>query len=258
MISLLNDHKVGTQLTYKIVEILNSSLGVSSRIIINTFYLFHQTYNEEDKYITVIRHPKEIIISGYLYHKICNEEWAVRVGGDYYTLLKRLNFPNKALMLEKHKDYINQAAQFSQPKSYQKKLNELSQEAGIIYEMNSLSKLTIDGMYNLPQYGKPNNFILKFEDLVFNHDKVIEDLCIFLNIDKEKIENIVTRCKSHNLLSGGNPLFHGKITSTVEQSVHITNKKLQKNRYKEFWSDNIEKEFIRLFPNDILSKFGYI
>ena len=108
----LTDHKCGSNLISRIVECINETTCPEINKIINTlnphssefihrcqmkkfydlnkfyqtakifftnasllrtFYLFWQDYNIFNKYILCIRDPREIIISGYLYHKQCQE-----------------------------------------------------------------------------------------------------------------------------------------------------------------------------------------
>ena len=81
-IILLNDHKTGYILTKSnLVPLINRTASLN--IEVKTFYLFWNNHiNEKNhKYIVVVRNPKEIIISGYLYHKKCKETWAINKNG---------------------------------------------------------------------------------------------------------------------------------------------------------------------------------
>jgi len=232
------DHKTGCILSKRIMSQIPIPMGFDHKV----FFLFlNQEIPESEKCVIIIRHPKDIIISGYLYHKKCSEVWCNTDGGKYYggyTL--KIN--------DGLKDYYNRGNNFSNPKSYKSILKSLPQEEGIIHEMNHVAKHTIDGMYNLMHYKKPNVLILKYEDLVFRHDITLTRLCQFLEIEEKNINSIVNKCRGHNLLSQKE---NQKLTN------HTTNKKVDKDRYKEYWSENIEREFKKLFPKDVLSKFNY-
>ncbi len=244
-IFLLNDHKTGFKLSNKIAGIIrrNSNLNVEVR----TFYLFWNNYKQDNnKYIVIVRHPKEIIISGYLYHKVCSEEWSRKVEGYYYNSWEQNHFYQGAVA--KNKTYLDKAKTFSSPISYQEKLNILPQTEGIIHEMNSVAKLTIDGMYQLNHYHHSNTIVIKYEDLVFNHDKTIIKMCDFLEFSSRKSKKIIEYSLVHNLLIQKKK---NQVTS------HATNKNVIKDRYKEYWNETIEAEFNKLFPADILSKFDY-
>ena len=195
-IYLLNDHKTGLRLTNLIRQAINKN--TNKTIQTRSFYHFWNDYNPANKYIILIRNPKETIISGYLYHKKCIEKWAKTKNGYYYDYWKDSYFTQKAL--EENEENLKLAESFSNPIPYQDKLNSLPQTEGIIMEMNSVAYLTITGMYNLVHYGKKNVYILKYEDLVFNHDKTINDLCKFIGINQVATDNICKKLIKHNLV----------------------------------------------------------
>ena len=243
-IYLLNDHKSGYTLTKKLKNIINTNTNkiIKSR----TFYLFWNSYKENNKYIILVRNPKEIICSGYLYHKKCNEKWTRNKNGYYYSGWQKNHFTKESV--EKNKEYLDFSRSFSNPIPYQNKLNNLSQTEGIITEMKNVGYLTLTGMYNLIHYGKKNVFILKYEDLVFNHDETIIKLCEFLELDQKIIEKILKLSIKHNLIYQKKK---NKLTS------HTTNINVDPNRYHNYWNDIIDTEFNKLFPSDIMEKLGY-
>jgi len=256
---LLIDHKVGYLATRMLCYILSPYIEIERK----SHFLFQQDYQPDNKYIMTIRHPKEIIISGYLYHKrltiekgskVCEEPWAQGVRGWYYE--NGVNFKDGMYvagiytqdLIVKHANYLDMASNFSDPISYTDKLKSLPTEEGIIYEMKSVARLTIDGMYQLEHYLKPNTFTLKLEDLIFDHDNTVMKLCRFLDIDNIHLSKIIEQSREHNLLV---------LKSKSIDSPHATNKKVKRNRYKDHWNDNIESEFLSIYPKDILSKFAY-
>jgi hypothetical protein len=243
-IFLLNDHKTGFNLTKKTINIINKIYCCN--INIQTFYLFWNNNIENNKYIVLIRDPKEIIISGYLYHKKCNEKWAITKNGYYYDYWVENHFTKESI--KENENYLRYPKNFSNPLPYQDKLKSLPQTKGIIKEMNSVAYLTIMGLYNLKHIGTKNTYILKYEDLVFDHDKTIESLCSFLNINYDKTQQIIKESVKNNLVYIKN---HGKSLN------HSTNIDVKFNRYLEFWNDEIQKEFDKLFPIDLMQKLGY-
>tara|TARA_A100001015_G_scaffold321314_1_gene451413 strand:- start:656 stop:1405 length:750 start_codon:yes stop_codon:yes gene_type:complete len=243
-IYLLNDHKTGFNITNTIVGIINKT--AKQQIKTRTFYLFWNNYQKNNKYIILVRNPKEIICSGYLYHKKkCKESWSLIKNGYYYGYWEN-HFPKQSLV--ENKKYLDFAKSFSNPIPYQKKLQDLSLNEGMITEMNNVGYLTITGMYNLIHYGKKNVYLLKYEDLVFNHDETITKLCEFIGLSQAEIKNILKLSIKHNLIYQKN---NNKITN------HTTNKDVNPNRYLKYWNDKIDTEFNKLFPDDIMEKFGY-
>ena len=68
---LISNHKTGHTLSKLFTKIINTYF--ENKIEYRYCYLFWNFYNQYEKYIVLIRDPREIIISGYLYHKKCTE-----------------------------------------------------------------------------------------------------------------------------------------------------------------------------------------
>jgi len=246
---LISDHKTGHTLSRLYTRVLNKY--IQNELELRCYYLFWNFYKEDEKYIIFIRDPREIVISGYLHHKRCNESteiWANKINGDYYADFMDTNHFLKEEM-KKNLKYLNIGNSFSISMPYKTKLNMLSQEEGIIYEMNSVAKLTIIGMYNLIHYGKKNVITIDLDDLTFDFDNSIRKICKFLDIEKNNSEKIKKQLSEHNILN---------LKKKDSLPYHTTNKDLQPKRYKKFWTENIQKEFEKLFPDDVLSKFNYL
>lgn len=242
MIFVLNDHKTGFILTRKIFNIIKKKYKL--KLSYRTFYLFWNIHTTNHKYIIITRHPKEIIISGYLYHKKCSELWCVNKNGFYYNYWIDNHFLNEEII--KNTTYINRIKNVSNNSSYQNKLNTITQNQGIILEMKTIAYNTIMGMYNYNYYDKSNVLTIKFEDLIFNFEETIHKIFIFLDISITK--DILNKLLKHNIinLKNNNILLQ-----------HTTNINFIKNRYKLYWNQELEKEFLTLYPKDILSKFEY-
>tara|TARA_R110002074_G_scaffold86580_7_gene191145 strand:+ start:756 stop:1478 length:723 start_codon:yes stop_codon:yes gene_type:complete len=236
MIYLLNDHKTGYTVTNKLVNSLNCGVQV------RTFFNFSKEYNTDDKYIVVIRNPKEVIISGYLYHKKCTEWWATNRGINYYGgWLEKLT-PE---VLRENEENIKHASTFSAGCPYRVKLSSIPEKDGILMEMSCVARLTLEGMYNLPHYGKKNVITVKYEDLVYNHDKTVSDICEFVGVPPEPVLAKTLQDNILNLKENGIVLEHS------------TNTDLMYNRYEKYWNEEIERKFKETFPHDIMSKHGY-
>lgn len=239
-------------LSRKICNVLKEYAEIDTK----TFYLFQKYCLPENKYIAILRHPKEIIISGYLYHMTTHKEgWSKIPNGWYYGAcifctddgtLYSTRFDDD--LLYENAFYVNLALNLSRPMPYYNKLKSMSKIDGIVYEMNTVARLTIDGMYKWGHYHKPNVLALKLEDLIYNHDAAISKLCHFLCIDDASIEIIVERCRKHNLI------YQNK---NAINNLHVTNTALNKQRYKEHWNDTLEQAFYETFPGNVLEKLGY-
>jgi hypothetical protein len=201
----------------------------------------------DDKYILVVRHPKELIISGYLYHKKCNieEKWALTENYNYYDIWIERNHFEKHLF---NQDVYNKSFFSDNNGTYQEKLNKMEQTEGIKYEMKNVSFNTLIGLYSFPK--KDNVLIIKFEDLIYNLKNTLKNICLFLEIENEENHiRLFRKCKSSNILELNKK---GKIDKN-----HITNFNFDKERWKKYWNNELENEFYKLFPIDILEILKY-
>ena len=101
MIYFLNDHKIGFVLSSELGRHINEfKEGEKDPIKINirTFFRFWNDNNPEDKYVLFIRHPYEIITSGYHFHKICSEIWAIGVGIKFFEWWDKNHFTKEFFM----------------------------------------------------------------------------------------------------------------------------------------------------------------
>ena len=252
MFYLINEHKCGFVMTMGIIRRFNQQKFKNKNLEHVSLNMRHMSimWNEnkpENKYILVVRNPREIIVSGYLYHKKCNyeEKWALTKNYNYYDIwLERDHFDEKLF----NKDIYNKSYFSDDSGSYQDKLNRMEQTEGIKYEMRNVAYNTIIGLYNFPK--KENVLIVKFEDLIYNLRNELKRICIFLEIENEEShKRLFQKCKSSNIL---NLKSKNKIDKT-----HTTNFNFDKERWKKYWNDEIEEEFNKLFPKDVMNELNY-
>ena len=228
----------------KIKNIKNELIKIENRHM----FKFWNLNKKNNKYIIVVRNPKEVIISGYLYHKRCDEEWVKKNINYYDDWLKKKYFNNN--IIEKNKKLIEDSYFSNGEKSYQEILNNLKQDEGIKYEMDHAGKNTLLGMYDFSYYDCDNVLIVKFEDLVYNLNTVIKNVFNFLEIeDNEGLEKFYSKAKISNLLT---------LKRKKRLPSHVTNIKLKKDRYKEYWNKELDNYFYQIYPKDIMTKFKYI
>jgi len=272
MLYLINDHKCGFNLTNKIVEIANKIqytklhehinyecfldnhnyfdksykirylvrklLKKNPKIIPKAIYrrfcyLFWNEWHEHDKYILIIRDPREIVISGYLYHKKCNELWAINKSYSYYYFWDKYHFKKSNLI--KNKKYIDFSKKISIDQNYKSQLNNLNEEDGILHELNNISFLTLSGLNNYDFYNKKNIIIIRFEDLIFNFKKTLEKILNFSEINDVNKSKIYNEVNKYNLFDNKDGIkFHENF---------ITNYNLDLNRYKNYFTKRINNEF---------------
>ena len=216
---------------------------IPNAIFRRTFFSFWNFNSEKDKYVIFVRDPRDIIISGYLYHKnTCKENWCITQNANYFEDWEHL-FSEESKLL--NKEILNKGKSFSKVESYQSKLNKMSVEDGIIFEMQNVAYLTIMGIYNFKYSNNKNVLKIFNEDLTFNFENTLTKILDFFGF-KNKVE-ILKKCeilKLENLINKNN--------------IHVTNLNLQKDRYTKYWNSRIQKKFEETFPSDLLSKQIFI
>jgi len=242
-INFINDHKCGFNLTNNLSHIFSKCFPTNPSCP-NTFYAFNKILHEDEnnKIIYFIRNPKDVIISGYNYHKICEERWCTNINGNYYDWWNT-KFTDKEK--ESNRKYIEIGKNISKNICYQDKLKNLPKNGGIIHEMNNIGYITLSSMNEIP-LDKPNTLIVKIEDLTYNTKETLIRITKFLNLDfMDDLFNSTNKILPHMMSD-----------EEISKNIFITNKNCKKNNYLNYWNDELENHFNIKFPN-IMQKFGY-
>lgn len=236
----LNDHKIGFVLNRKMKDDINSVYR--DMLGIHTFYKLWNVNNPGDRYICMLRHPYEIITSAYLFHRRCTEQWATKLDVGYYSWYLS-QFPKQ---LTKQEQELVESTCFSKSGiSYQDMLLNMSEEDGLIYEMEHVSRLTIQGMLEYDYFDAPNVHVVRFECLLDDFEGVVSNILDFLQIDGRQHNLLDTLCK------------HDVRRMDVGNMPHVTNKKLIRDRYKTVFTPKVYAHFKDVYPDDALEKLGY-
>jgi hypothetical protein len=278
----LTDHKCGSNLITKLAEIINETIYpykfneinslipqnhkfiarymdpkfydlkkvyrtmnffFSNACLVRYFYLFWQDYNIFNKYILCIRDPREIIISGYLYHKQCQEIWTINHNYNYYSGWKENHFRNNDI--QKNKEYFDFCNLFSKDIKYKEKLLRLDLHDGVMHEMNHVAFLTLTGMNKFNFIEKRNVFIFRLEDFLINFNQTMQKLLDFLKIQENKKKEIYDEVYK----------FHLKNNQVIKLNA-ITNYNLDINRHKIFFNKKINNIFMNKYES-LLKKYNY-
>lgn len=194
---------------------------INDSIQINDNNLIDNNKNKPIKIIHMIRHPYEIIVSGYFYHKICNEKWCIDKNSSSPSDNINYNFDGL---------------------SYQEKLNTLSLEDGLNFEMEKLGNSTINDMYNSNFTDYDFCLNIKMEDLYTAFDNTIKKILDF--IDPTYFETI-----DYSILS---------LKNNKRNSDHSTNKLLETERHKQYFTTNNYQNFNKIFAQVNFDKYDYI
>ena len=181
--------------------------------------------------IRVIRDPRDIIVSGYLYHKRTSERWANRVTkqGQQY-----LGFPDVPKSLA-HESDENKMKFVSQKNgiSYREMINSLSTNEGLIYEMHGYAQITINSMLNFRKH--PDVLSVKLEDFESDFNDTL--FRIFRHIGEmpeEVVSELVIRCKKFDI-------------STIDTSLdpHISTGKVRK--WDDYFSEEVLSAYTKIY-----------
>jgi hypothetical protein len=172
------------------------------------------------KIVHLIRHPYEIIVSAYNYHKICSEPWCIDV--------------NKRTLADNIQYNFNS-------QTYQQKLNTLTQEEGLNFEMSGRSFNTIYDMYNCHFHNFDFCLNVKMEDLYLNEEVTINRILNFLGVPNNKNMNL-------------NSLYLSKNSVSLAHSSNL-NKDI--NRHEYFFTEQNYKHFSQIFHSLDRTKFDY-
>lgn len=130
-----------------------------------------------------IRHPIDLIISGYFYYKKSPEKWTV-------DTMRRLwlyffSFELDTILNTREKKLLSSEI------SYQQLLNELPFEKGMMVEMVWLEYIKTFNL--LVYYNCEKILTLRFEDIVQDLQEEIQKMCSHWQLDEEQIAYYVDR-----------------------------------------------------------------
>jgi hypothetical protein len=171
----------------------------------------------------MVRNPCAVIVSAYEYHKKTREKWA-------------------KLKIKKIGNI-----------TYQEHINSLSQKEGILFEMkNELylesSRNVIMKMYNW-NYKTPNFIELKYEQLMSDFNRTLSIMFRHYGFDEDMVERALKMAEKHNI--------RNKNEKYLKSKIHITNPKIELDKWKEYFDEEIKQEFNKTYPRDVFEKIGY-
>lgn len=194
-------------------------------ISVNNNWIDKSKFNGTAKISRFVRDPRDLIISGYFYHKRGAEDWC--------------NIKNPST---NDFDIVNGTIPDDMigDLSYSEYLNKISKEDGLIAEIK-FRKKHFDSMM-LWDNDDSDIKVFKYEDILGNEVQIFKEISDFYNLD------FFTK-KAVNYYS--NKLSFKKIKNTK----HIRNPK--PSQWKDHFTPNVTKYFNKNHPN-LLEKLGYL
>jgi len=189
----------------------------------------------------IVRDPRDLLVSGYRYHKWCNEKWVIMNMSEIPIKVFRrcpleVNFSDILNKIGIEKKYLN--------KSYKELLNHVDEETGYMLEME-IRKPSFSQMYKW-NYNLPNIYELRYEDVFGNEQEAFKELFSFFGIPKNEISNLMNFVYKNSFKQ----IKKEKNFFKEHASVGIS------NQWKSEMPKAIQKEILfRYF--DLLKNLGY-
>ena len=251
-------HKIGTTLFTRVLEILGSLYRLEMAIIWGTGpppwerQLVLSGHSQVElasaprPYVGthVIRDPRDVIVSGYRYHKWCNEPWVDRKPDpDTPGPILRPRVP--AELDIRTEEWKREYLRSLRGKSYQQHLNELDDEDGLMFELEHYGRWTTEAMLAW-DYDDPRVLEVRFEEIQSDFDGTFRRILRHYGFSRRRTEEGVAAVR-------------GEDVARMSPVALASRPKIQsrgRSVWRDFFTDRHEARFRELFP-DALQRLGY-
>ncbi len=193
--------------------------------------------------VRFIRDPRDIIVSGYLYHKRCHEKWCVNLNFDSSPPIL---FPKIPWSRQHHPEkWKNQYLELLGNKSYQENLIGMTEKDGLLFEMNHYGRWTIESMLDWNNANQ-NIVTVRFEELMASFDETFKRIFEHFGFSENQISKALGIAAKQDL----NRQTNEQIIANPHISSHQTTK------WRNYFNDEHKKAFRQLFGN-ALTRLGY-
>lgn len=206
-------HKVGTVLLGNVFSEIARSLGLSFLELYGTqselpadpdiVLLAHSGFDlrrlhRPIRAVHVVRDPRDVLVSGYLYHKRCTEYWCVNRD---LSLVEPILFPRVPYSQQHRTEAWKRRYLIALGgRSYQDNLRSFGRDRGIFFELDNYAGWTIENMLEW-RYDLPSVMEINFEQLHQEFDTLWQRMFWHLNlIDLSlKTDSLLSIARSHDL-----------------------------------------------------------
>lgn len=251
-------HKTGTVLLERVFKELSAALGWNFQTIfgkakelpvdIDVAVMAHSLVDDSffDRPfvgVHVIRDPRDVVVSGYLYHLRTDESWCINEDLSPRSTIVYPQVPHSQVH-RSHEWKVEYLARLN-GRSYQAILQSLPQEEGIQFEIEHYASWTIEAMLAW-NYAHPNVLELQFEQLMSEFDLTFARIFEFVGLSGSELDLAHTIARRHDISRA--------TASEVKRNPHVSDRNT--SRWRSYLSD---KHLARLnyeFPGAIC-RLGY-
>jgi hypothetical protein len=190
-----------------------------------------------------VRDPRDIIVSGYLYHRRTKEKWCINTDLSTKAPIK---FPRVPFSQEhRSEDWKIEYLESLDNKSYQANLLDMNQRDGLLFEINHYGGWTVENMVDW-DYGNSNILEVKFEDMMKNYDQTFQN--IFSHIGLSPSQHAIARdiAAKHDL--------GRKSEKEINNMKHVSSR--ESSKWQEYFED-VHKQVFQDKFGDILVRLNY-
>ncbi|MBI87772.1 MAG: hypothetical protein CMB67_01910 [Euryarchaeota archaeon] len=244
---LINHHKVGSALIWKIFEPMCLRNGWTIENIhgiaeyapakVDVVQLMHGIVGqdfptEEFRRVRFVRDPRDVIVSGFLYHQRCSEEWCTNVPSGYSTLeYPHVPWPIQHLGEPEKREWVD----LLDGSSYKQNLLGMSQNEGLKFEMEGYAKITIGAMCSWED-GK-DSLIVRIEDLATDFEKTVGEILRWVGLDELNVEKELDYARKHDI---------SRMTKEeIRSDSHISSPDITK--WRRYFDDEVLQNYNNLF-----------
>jgi hypothetical protein len=255
-ILIFSYHKSGTVLFARIMEKLGARLGLSVRTQRGMVYdidpaadivrlphsLLGFTLARPFRAVRVVRDPRDIWVSGYLYHRHTNEGWCVNSNFDPTPPIgyPRVDFS----MLHRPERWKRGWLARLNGRSYQQNLGERDQAAGLAFELEGYTGCTLAAMRAWRPL--PGTLDVRLEDIAADFDAVLARVFQHLGFTGEECACALEIAAAEDI--------NRMDDTALAANPHIHSRTLSK------WRETLSAEQLRQFERqygDLVTGLGY-
>lgn len=249
-------HKSGTTLFHRILEPLAKQLGLRFAVLygmvekidpaIDIALIGHSLMRPIRRppfhCVRIIRDPRDILVSGYLYHLRTREGWCTNTNFDPTP---PITWPRVDFSMQHRPEEWKQAwLTRLQGRSYQQNLRDRDLTQGLIFELEGYTASTLGAMRNWkPPVGAMD---VRLEDIALSFDTTMRRIFLHLGLTEDECAIAVRIAAQHDV--------NRMDDAALARNSHIHSRQLSK------WRDVLTPRVLQMIERrhgDLISMLGY-